>query len=332
VTVSLEMRGRPAGTLLEFPGQPEVAAMKYLVSMLLLMLVCTAPDANAAEGRNLEFEPVEPSAVSTASARKLVSAFAATLKSARKEELTLRRRKLELAGLRALAAGRHERVAKCLVETVATGDVLVETRIAALRAFPLQGKGAVRHVSRLDKWLRGESRKDAEDIRGGRIGVPVDRRTGDPVTDTPAARRALREGEARARLLAAGIATLREMKHEPKKAASLLLPFLQSPYDELAVAAVEAAQSWEARELACELAVLLRMYPRAHRWETGAVTHLGGTNASAKAEWMRLFGHPLKQRARPAVHRAVVACASAWAGSKVADARALEAWIAKQRG
>lgn len=306
--------------------------MKYLVSMLLLMLVCTAPVANATEGPNSGFEPAEPSAVSTASARKLVSAFEATLKSARKKGKESRRSKLELGGLRTLTAGRHERVAKCLVETVAAGDVLAETRIAALRSFPLQGKGAVRHVSRLDKWLARESRKDTEDFRNGRIGVPVDRRTGDAITHTPAAERALRRGEERARLLAAGIATLRAMKHEPKKAGGLLLPFLQSPYDELAVAAVDAAQSWDTRELACELTVLLRMYPRAHRWETGAVTHLGGTTASAKAEWMRLFGHPLKQRARPALHRAVVACASAWAGTKITDAKTFEAWIARQSG
>jgi len=264
-------------------------------------------------------------------ARRLVSTFNAAVKAARNDESTLVRRQNELAALRELTAGRHVRVAKRLAKAAADHGLDVETRLFALRALPLQGNGGKDQAKRVEKWLQAAATQDSDDRKRGRVGLPVDRRSGEFLVDTPEAKRALREGETRARLLAAGLAALRVLEHAPKHPADLIRPFLQSPYDVLAVAAVDAAQAWDARQVLDELSLLLRMYPRENRWETGAVTHIGGTNASAKATWMALFGHPLKQRARPAVHRAIVACVSAWAGKTISDPETCDAWIATMK-
>lgn len=302
--------------------------MPRLVAALLAALVLVA--AAVARGEDAVTEeavPVTPQLVKDASAKKLVASFDAAVKAVRKEEVAVDRKRAQIAALRELAASRGARIAKRLVEAAADADLETDARLFALKALPLQAEEGRTEVKRLARWLAEESEQDADDQKRGRIGVPVDR-AGDPVTDTPEAQRALRAGAERARVLAAGLVALRELQHVPKDAAALLAPFLQSPYDELAVAAVATAQAWEARDVAPDLALLLRMYPRDNRWETGAVTHIGGTNASAKSAWMTLFGHPLKQRARPEVYRAVVACVSAWAGTTVADPESCDAWLA----
>ena len=71
--------------------------------------------------------------------------------------------------------------------------------------------------------------------------------------------------------------------------------------DRVVQAALLACWDWEVTETLPDLLDLYRMYPAADRWSTEAVEHSGGTAATAKKEWLVRFGHPLKQRARPAL-------------------------------
>jgi hypothetical protein len=301
----------------------------FAIPAALVVLFATWVRADTAEVAEPLPAPVD---VRSAEARKAVSACSSALKTARKHKSREERLSSERDALRDLVAARSARVAQQLAALAADDRLLAPTRVLALRALPLQGEHGAEVADRVARWLADESEQEADARREGDIGVPVDRRSGEPVVDTPEAEAALRAGAERARLLAAGIRTLRELEHEPRAPDEVLRPLLQSPFDDLAVAAVEAAQAWDARGVADELALLLRMYPRENRWETGAVTHLNGTNASAKAAWMALFGHPMKQRPRPELYRALLACASAWAGREMTDSASCANWLASLEG
>jgi hypothetical protein len=141
------------------------------------------------------------------------------------------------------------------------------------------------------------------------------------------ARAAIEAGKARARVVAAALRCAADLGWRPKDAADVLRPLSQSAYDDLAVAALDTAARWKDHEALPDVLRLFRMYPKENRWETGSVVHAGGTNASAQAEWNRWFGHPLKQRPRPEVHRAVLRTAEAIAGRRFETPEALAEYI-----
>jgi hypothetical protein len=74
------------------------------------------------------------------------------------------------------------------------------------------------------------------------------------------------------------------------------------------------------------------MYPRENRYETGSALDLSsiGTEATSKAKWMLVFGHPQKQRPRPEIVKAIKRCVEELTGTEVEDPGDLEALIRRK--
>jgi len=300
-----------------------------VAALLWIAFVLAAPITRAADEPDSRPPPAE---VSGSEAQRRITAFDKALKAAAKIEKPADRTQAEAAALAALSAAAHERVAQRLAEAAADEDLLGVTRNAALDAFVAEGVHARGHTRRVEKWLVREVHKEIERLDAGDIGVPLDPETGDPVADTPEAQRRIGAGRARAGLLCAGVRTLRVLDHVPEDPAMILKPLLRSPFDVLALEAIASARAWNVRALGGVLGMLLRMYPEAHRWETVGVADLGdGTTTVVKAAWMKAFGHPLKRRARPAVHQAVFDLAKAWSGREFRKPRDAERWLSRQR-
>jgi len=103
--------------------------------------------------------------------------------------------------------------------------------------------------------------------------------------------------------------------------------FPQDPSDGLVVGVLDVVGAWKAWPTLPDVLALYRCYPDPARRETGAVTDLDGTNASARATWIVLFGHPEKQRARPDVVKGLRRALESVTGTAFADPESLDAYL-----
>lgn len=165
-------------------------------------------------------------------------------------------------------------------------------------------------------------------------GFLVNPKTGNPDLTSPEGRLALETQAARSRVRCAAIGALKALGAEFARPCLDWIPFLQDPNDDLVVATLEAisARGTEGRPALPTLLDLFRMYPVEKGWETGGVVDLSGTNASAKAKWTAIFGHPDKQKARPRVFRALSAAIVAVTGRNFDVPEALEAHMKAAEG
>jgi hypothetical protein len=147
----------------------------------------------------------------------------------------------------------------------------------------------------------------------------VNPRTGESDVASPEGKAAFTASAARDRMVAAGFKCLLALGFNERPGGSSIAGVIQSPDEVLIVAALAYAGRHRLIDALPAILMLFRMYPRDNRWETGAVTHAGGTNASAKAEWMLYFGHPGKRIPRPRVVAAVRAAILALTGREVDD-------------
>lgn len=209
-----------------------------------------------------------------------------------------------ILAVEALGAHVHAKVARRLLGIVAREkDLMVTT--AAIRALHRQTPFAKRIVPRLADRLIDEAEAMRKRARRGSGGFLTDRRTGDADTQSAEGRAQLRVTRQRGAMLLELLGVLDELGWQPGKRIPDLTPFLQDPNDELVIKTLELLARWKAVFALPAVLELYRMYPSEYRWETGAVVDVGGTDATAKARWMVRFGHPDKQRARPAVWAAI---------------------------
>lgn len=218
----------------------------------------------------------------------------------------------------------HRLVADRILAIALAEKTAEDVRVAAFEALRKQKASAEPVAQKSARWLRKHADAELAAFRKGEIGVPMDTKTGEPVSAGRAYDEAVAASAEKARTFAACLRLLGGSP-APREAAELVRPFLQSPHDELVTEALAAITAWKLTEALPDVSFLFRMYPRENRWETGAIVHLGGTNASAKAEWMRYFGHPLKQKARPAVYRSLLSTLEALLGRKVTQPADLDA-------
>lgn len=214
---------------------------------------------------------------------------------------------------------------------IATGDEPPDLREAAFRTLALQGGEAARAAPRVAAWLVAEERASRKALARGDFGLPVDRRSGEPILDGEEGRAALEEKRARGRARAAAVDLLRAWEFRSDACGEALRHFLQDGSDALAVAVLRTLSDWRDPRFLPDILALFRMYPAPNRWETGVVIDISGTDASARAKWMAVYGDPEKRRPRPAVHEAIRSAAERITGEACATPGALEALIASPK-
>lgn len=228
--------------------------------------------------------------------------------------------------VRTLGTVRHEKVAARLLKCLRRerDDAVLAATFEALGA---QHVAARKVVPALETRLRAEAAAEAARIERGDPGFRVDPRTGEADLYGPEGRARLQATARRAVMLRALLRALVTLGWAPSKDPPDLVPFLQDPCDELVVAVLRHLARQGAWPALPGVLSLFRMYPTAATWETGAIEHAGGTNATAKAEWLVVFGHPQKQRARPKVHAALVAALKELTGEDLASPEALAEYL-----
>ena len=182
-------------------------------------------------------------------------------------------------------------------------------------------------MAALTRRLATELEAEAKRIQRGRTNYLIDVRTGDADATSKEGLAALAATEQRAVMMLAILNALDALGWPPGKKAPDLTPFLQDPHDDLAAGVLKRLGAWKAWHALPQMHFLYRMYPASESWETGAVEQAGGTDATAKAAWMRLFGHPGKQRGRPTVHAALMVALKAITGADFVSPDALGAYL-----
>jgi hypothetical protein len=185
-------------------------------------------------------------------------------------------------------------------------------------------------MKRVMRWLGEAADAERERLRRGKPSFRVDPRTGQADLDSEEGRLALAATRARGLMLREAIYCVRLLSTQPPEGADALAVFLHDPLDGLVIETLGAFRDWKTEAALPALLDLYRCYPTPSTWETGAIVDLGGTNASAEARWMVLFGHPERQRARPEVVEALEACLEAITGRRFEGPEDLERWLRKE--
>jgi hypothetical protein len=235
------------------------------------------------------------------------------------------------AALRSLAAIDHEEVAARLLTGLSRRRAN-EVREAVFDALAGQKSSLKKVGPAVERAVMVEAARIGELFRKGDAGFLLNRRTGEADTESAEGKTALTASAARDRMVAAGFRALLALGHHQRFDAETLTGVLQSAEDGLVVAALEYAGRFKLEGVLPEVHRLFRMYPRDNRWETGAVVDAGGTNASAKAAWMRTFGHPGKRIPRPLVVAAIRSAVKAMTGVEVEDPEDLAALLRSREG
>lgn len=282
-------------------------------SLLALSIFLAAASAAAAAS-----DPKPPPAVSKETAKEAVETFDAAMK-AKEEEARLK-------AIEALGAVDHEEAADRLLKE------LRRSRTSALRqalfdALARQTASTAEVGPVVEKTVMLLAAETADRLKRGDAGFLIDRKTGDADVKSPEGRAALAESAAREQAIAAGFRCLLTLDYHKRLDADAVVAVLHSAEDELVTAALETMARRRLWDALPAVEKLYRMYPRENRWETGAVVDAGGTNATAKAAWMKYFGHPKKQTARPEVVKAIRKAILDMTGREVEDPAALTALL-----
>lgn len=287
-------------------------------NLILAAAIVGAVIAVSAAGRADE---VAAAPVTDAEVRKAITAFA---KAWRKRDTEAR-----VAAVRTLGNVDHAKAADRLFKILGkTDDAVVQ--VEAYQALAKQTSSAKDVARKLATILRREAKAAQKRIRKGDLGFRLDPRTGQADVDSEEGMRALAESESRSRRMHAVLAAYRALSEDPPDDADDLTILLQDPYDALVVETLGAFARWQTQDALLSILDLYRMYPEENRWETGEVVQGGGTDATAKAEWMTRFGHPSKHTHRPLVVQALRAALEELTGEAQGTPEALETWMQAQ--
>ena len=311
----------PAGTPPAAPslGRRRARAAGAAAAGLLLSL-CASPPPVALAGDGKGAGAAEALSTAAKVGEKEAKAAMLTFEETTGAKEPERRR----AALLELAKHSHPLIAQRLLRLAVSGEP-AELRVEAFRALARQGEGADRHGRTVAAWLEAEVKESRKATARGDFGLVMDRKIGEPVLDTPEGKAALDAKRARARVRAAAVDLLAGWRFRSEGFRETVIHFLQDGDDGLVASCLGLLGAWKDAAALPGLLALHRMYPAPSKWETGAVADLGGTDASAKAKWMAVYGDPDKRRPRPAVVKAVRAAAEAILGTPCESPADLEA-------
>ena len=286
------------------PSRPLVPVLTLLLGLFLTVSVARAGE----EGQG----------ASDADARIAITAFS---KAWKKKDVEAR-----IDALHHLGEVDHPKVAARLMKTLGKVDV-PRLRAAVFEALSGQQRAAEKVARKAENFLDKAVRAEQKRIRKGQLGYRVEPRTGEADVDSEEGKQILAETAARGRMICAALKCYRRMSDvEPEEIRDLAL-FLQDPLDDLVIEMLQALATWKTKQVYPELLLLYSMYPEEYAWESGEVVQGGGTDASAKAEWMVRFGHPDKQKRRPEVVKALRACLTTLTGVEKETPDALKVWM-----
>lgn len=240
-----------------------------------------------------------------------------------------KRKSERVQAVKTLAAIEHEDVAKALVKFFKKEDD-DGVRTAVLEALMTMTAPSPSLLTDLAEMLEKEAETERKRIAKGDPGFRIDTRTGRVDDQSPEGLARLMRMEMRGKMLARLVTTLARNDWQPKRSPPDLTPLLQDAHDELVVAVLERIGAWKDWGALPAVLALFEMYPTAATWETGAVVDLGGTNASAQAKWMVVFGHPKKQTARPTVHAALLEAVKKLTGETVTQPEDLKRFLERK--
>lgn len=301
---------------------PRPASRHGIVGVLavaFLAVLALAEPAASADGTLATPAPAVPEAV----AKRTVEAMRPDLKA---KDPRVRARAVE-----GLGAVDHPLVARELLGRLRkeADPLALEAVVAALGR---QRTSAADVGKKLLEHLAAAAEAERKREAAGSPGFPVDPRTGEPALDTKEGREAVEAMTARSRVALAAIRALEALAVPAGANALAWTPLLQDPNDDLVVATLCGLAAGTCMEALPAILELYRMYPLPNTWETGAVTDLSGTNASAKAKWMVRFGHPDKHKARPKVVQAIGKALTALTGRSFDSPEALQEWMGRPSG
>lgn len=228
--------------------------------------------------------------------------------------------------VRALGALVDAKVAKRLLKCLRS-ERDPEVLVAVVETLGAQEPSKATIVPKLVARLEDEIDTERSRMAKGDCGLRIDPRTGDVDVDSAEGQARISTLRARSRMLVTLLSTLEALAWPVAKRPLDLTPLLLDADDALVVSVLERlarVRDWSSLRA---LLGLYRMYPTEAAWETGAVADGSGTNATAKAKWMEIYGHPDKQRPRPKIVTALRAALQAITDATFDSPDALAAYI-----
>ncbi len=182
------------------------------------------------------------------------------------------------------------------------------------------------------RYLHDQAKAAKKRKAKGDYGVILDKKTGEPITDTPEAKEKLREKRERGKMLAAAVKCIYKLDYRDKKAVESLEEFLSDGDDTLVAYVLELFGKWEEWSVMKKVLELFEIYPHEDRFETGTVkvdTGAAGTAdaRAAKAKWMAKYGDPDKRRPRPIVTRAIKKLLKTMSGEDIGKPQEMREWM-----
>jgi hypothetical protein len=201
---------------------------------------------------------------------------------------------------------------------------------AVYRGLARQQASAAKVAPKVGRLVLAEAKEDEERLTRGEAGFPVDPKTGEPAQDTPEAKQALLDTKARGAMLVEALRCLGALGSREPSDDKTLAAFLQNPYDELVVETLGLLGRRRSFHALPAMLELYRMYPDPAAMDTGFIVQEHGMSADGRKKWLALFGHPMKQRSRPAVVKALREALERITGKKMEAPRLLGEYLSRK--
>jgi hypothetical protein len=254
-------------------------------------------------------------------ARQAVQAFAREFKSKEPEA--------KIVAIDRLGTVDHPMVAdQLLTQAQKLKD---RAQLAAVYRGLAKQRGSAAKVSvKVGRFVLAEAKEDEQRLTRGEAGFPIDPKTGEPAQETPEAKQALVETKTRGAMLVEALRCLDALGSREPSDEKTLAALLQDPCDEVVVETLGLLGRRRSFQALPAMYELYRMYPEPGAMDTGFIVKEHGMSADGRKKWLALFGHPMKQRARPAVVKALQEALERMTGKKVESPRLLGEYLARK--
>jgi hypothetical protein len=240
----------------------------------------------------------------------------------------------QIEAVRRLRKVVHPEVADRLLGLALSEDPKIHLLVKGegFRGLRFQKTSAKAVSAKVSRWLGEAAKVNAKMKARGDYGVLVDVKTGEVDTESPEGQAALRNKRDRGKMLAEAVKLVRDLGYRDSRSVEVFTEFLSDGNDDLVALVLRAFGEWKEWTVLKELADMYDIYPEPDSFETGSVSVDTGAAGSAdqqaaKRRWMAKFGDPDRRRARPVVHRALVAALKEITGQEFKAPRDLREYM-----